>query len=184
MDSLDSRLDYPGLFNRVEAVEVTTDHVRVFGYLRFLGDRFYVVALDRRTESVEKTTFSDPWEIGDVLATIVTLGGYTLLKSYKERRRQMREYKQNVARVQAANTADAETKIAPIAVYQGDLDEVERILGHPLEHVDTGNPTQFLHVDDLFLLRAQAYLLGADAVIHYAPGSATGTPVRFADKQP
>ena len=61
--------------------------------------------------------------------------------------------------------------IKDVRVYQGSLENVER--------VDTGNPETFIRASDTFGLRVKAYLLGADAVVEYQPGSSIGTPVKF-----
>ena len=37
----------------------------------------------------------------------------------------------------------------------------------------------FMQQADDFWLRVDAFCLGADAVVHYQPGSAIGTPVKF-----
>jgi len=74
----------------------------------------------------------------------------------------------------------------PIKVYQGSIGEASNELDRPLERVDTGKPETFIRHGDrspnaLLFLRAHTALLGGNAVVHYQPGSAIGTPVRYRD---
>jgi len=53
-------------------------------------------------------------------------------------------------------------------------------LGFALERVDTKDPKTYIAAEDTFYLRVKAHLMGADAIVHYQPGSAIGTPVKYA----
>jgi len=70
-------------------------------------------------------------------------------------------------------------------VYQGSIDEVSKDLGKKLARVDTGKPETFIRIPSTeninLKLRLRAKELGADAIVHYQPISAIGTPVRFVD---
>ncbi len=80
-----------------------------------------------------------------------------------------------------------EESVKDIRVYQGTIDEVSEDLGKELERVDINQPETFIQAPDSknknLALRLLAKYLGADAIVHYQPGSALGTPVRFVDKK-
>ena len=59
-------------------------------------------------------------------------------------------------------------------MYQGIVEGTER--------VDTGSSNQFIKAENLRDLRIRALELGADAIVHYQPGSAIGTPVKYIRK--
>jgi hypothetical protein len=110
---------------------------------------------------------------------------------------QREEYKESLQwfyggreEIVTANQMDLNDKIKDIRLYQGGLEEVAAVLGKELELVDTGKPQTFIKVEkrdgsyasilpDTDWLRLEAFKLHADAVIHYQPGSAIGTPVRI-----
>lgn len=106
-----------------------------------------------------------------------------LMPSVRKGRRQLDEHYRRVRQYIEANLADIREKIEGINVYQGTVGEVERETGKHLERVDIGRPETFLKARDTFWLRVEAYLRGADAVVHYQPGSSIGTPVRYSDKK-
>jgi len=97
------------------------------------------------------------------------------------RRRQTREWEQELSNYRLANFKDLEKEVESISVYQGSMEEISNELHRELERVDIDHSAKYLHSDDPYWLRAEAWALGADAVVHYQPGSATGTPVRFVD---
>lgn len=92
---------------------------------------------------------------------------------------------------------ELEKSVEDVKLYQGPIDEVSEQVGKRLELVDLGTPETFLRVDNKynsieqqgikmsvtpdFMLRFKAKNLGANAVVHYMPGSSMGTPVRFFD---
>lgn len=85
---------------------------------------------------------------------------------------------------QKANLEDLKDAIKDIKIYQGTTEEVEKELGVELKRIDTGKPETFIQGEDSFWLRVKAHLLGADAVVHYQPGSAIGTPVKYKPIKP
>lgn len=99
--------------------------------------------------------------------------------SREERSNRRGQFFQQVNAYLAKNRDELSKKIKHIRIYQATIPEVERITGKELEIVDTKRPEQFIECQDSFWLRVQSYQLGADAVVHYQPGSAIGTPVRF-----
>lgn len=120
----------------------------------------------------------------DLFKFMLTLGLYAvyhdcLSGAQRERRYLQQAFHSQALNFRERNLADIVEKIKPIRLYQGTLEEVERDLGQPLERVDTGRPETYIQEQGPFWLRVEAYLLGANAVVHYQPGSAIGTPVRF-----
>lgn len=89
------------------------------------------------------------------------------------------EYYSRVWEFEKANSRDLNEALSKIRFYQGTIDEVSKDLGKTLARVDTKKLNTFIRAQDDHDLRWQAYLLGADAVIHCQPGSSIGTPVRF-----
>jgi len=77
------------------------------------------------------------------------------------------------------NLKNAERKIEHIKLYQGSIEEIQKDLGRSVKRLETGKPETFLKEDDTFMLRVRSYLMGADAIVHYQPGSSIGTPVKF-----
>ncbi len=80
------------------------------------------------------------------------------------------------------------TLAAPIRLYQGSIDEVERDLNMRLKRIDTQTPQTFLCEYDELNLRSKAAQLGANAVVHYRTQRYkeyydeichVGTPVKF-----
>lgn len=97
-------------------------------------------------------------------------------------RRKAREYYNKVHQFKNANMADLREAVKDIKVYQGTIEEVSEDLGKGLERIDTGKPETFIKGKDTFWLRVKAHIFGADAVVHYQPGSSIGTPVRYINK--
>ena len=136
----------------------------------------------------EVSSFQGPdyknWK--DLAAFMLTAGlyalGLELTVAQRARRSLQRAFHSRARGFRKQNHADIEEKIKSIRLYQGTIEEVAGELGKPLERVDTGKPETYLHKNDPFWLRMEAYLLGANAVVHYQPGSAIGTPVRFKEK--
>lgn len=134
---------------------------------------------------MEESSFKDPHTTRTNLngfLSFVTLGAYYFyLSRYVEgpledkKREFVRKINYHVHR----NFEQITRKIDPIKLYQGGQQEVERMVKKPVEVVETSRPETFLQAQNSFWLRVQAYLAGADAVIHYQPGSSLGTPVRF-----
>ncbi len=155
-----------------------------------LGQVKEYVTIDRETTTgkVEVFSFQGPdyktWK--DLTMALATFMLYIAYFENSAARREMRSLQQafhsKAMSFREQNLANIAEKIKPIRLYQGTLEEVERDLGRPLERVDTGKPETYIQKTDPFWLRVEAYLLGANAVAHYQPGSAIGTPVRFKEK--
>ncbi|MFC1723365.1 hypothetical protein ACFL0V_04450 [Nanoarchaeota archaeon] len=168
-----------------EVLQVTDGYVNVLGKHRDpVGEEYRVFYIDRDTRRLSTTGFTQPWTLFNIMCTIFSAGVYAALASpWLVRRAKKRElYCAMVKAVRQANTDEAVEKIGPIKVYQGSQGEVQQELGRQLERVDIGRPETFIKASDLFSLRIAAYRHGADAVVRYQPGSAIGTPVRFADR--
>ena len=144
------------------------------------------VTLDRETTTgkVEECSFQgSDYTPKESAGGILTLGLYVayreLTPAQRGRISSRRNFISRARNFEKKNLADIEEKIKPIRLYQGTIEEVERDIGRPLERVDTNLPETYIQREDIFWLRVQTYLLGGDAVVHYQPGSAIGTPVRF-----
>ncbi len=119
----------------------------------------------------------------DLFLDIITLGLhklYTSIPFIKRDKRKTREFNQNFNKFQNANMSELTEAIKDIRIYQGTIDEVANDLGFALERVDTKDPKTYIAAEDTFYLRVKAHLMGADAIVHYQPGSAIGTPVKYA----
>jgi len=134
-----------------------------------------------RNESrdVTETTFKDNNNFFGIFPTFFTFGLYQLAPHNVLRRMRKKEYQSQVERFKQLNLEDIEEKISGIRVYQGTIGELQSELGKPLRRVETDKPETFIEAHDPFWLRVKAYQLGADAVVHYQPGSSIGTPVRY-----
>ena len=140
--------------------------------------------------------WKNPTEIGFMfLGTVLTAGIfplYSLLPPVIKRRRKTREFDAKEKMILEANTKDLEKLAASVKVYQTSMRELSEELGIPIERVETGNEISCLRTtntayggrdNSLLWLRAEAGMLGADALVHYTPGSAIATPVRFKGKK-
>ncbi len=169
------------------------------GHLSFLENYDYVntynvrdyVVINRENDTgkIDVCSFPGPdyktWK--DEVAFLLTVGLYTAYQRFistTQRRKRIiqKAFNSKALFFRDQNLANIAERIKPIRLYQGTMEEVERDLGRPLERVDTGKPETYIQKKDPFWLRVEAYLLGANAVAHYQPGSAIGTPVRFKEK--
>ncbi len=131
-----------------------------------------------KTGEVHESPFSSPnYTLNDFLGALFPSRRPSL--SREERSNRRGQFFRQVDVYLAKNRDELSKKIKHIRIYQATIPEVERITGKELEIVDTKRPEQFIECQDSFWLRVQSYQLGADAVVHYQPGSAIGTPVRF-----
>lgn len=145
------------------------------------------VTFDRvaATGNVNVSSFRGPeFKNGkDIIAAVFTVGLYLAYFEFSadqnERKNLKDSFHSRAMRFREKNSNDILEKIKDIRLYQGTMEEVAGDIGRSLERVDTGRAATYLHKDDSFWLRVEAYLLGADAIVHYQPGSAIGTPVRF-----
>lgn len=122
-----------------------------------------------------------------------------LIPAWRRNLRRVEDYDQHLRLIRKANIGDYVNSlwnsVKDIRLYQGGIEEVARQTGRKLGLVDTGKPRTFLHMDSEYietqgesvrigtelLLRLEAKKLGADAVVHYLPGSSMGTPVKYVD---
>jgi len=127
--------------------------------------------------------FSSYWTGAAPMYGLAGLGAIisstVLVPSAFRRRRQTKKWEKEILDLRSTNLRDLEDEIKDISLYQGSIREVSDELQRDLERVDTGNSSKYLHTKDPLWLRARAWVLDADAVVHYQPGSATGTPVKF-----
>ncbi len=131
-----------------------------------------------KTGEVNESSFPSPdYTFKDFLGTLFHSRRPALSREERWNRREL--FMKRVDAYLRMNRQELEKKVELIKVYQATIPEVEKIIGRELVIVDTKRPEQFIECQDSFWLRVQAYQLGADAVVHYQPGSAIGTPVRF-----
>ena len=143
------------------------------------GNAVTVANLD--TGCVNTVSFKSPGVLHG-LAGICSLGLAYLIPSFRRRNSIEKEHKRLAEQYKEANLQDMIRAIAHIDVRQGSIADAERDLG-PLERVSTREPETFITGKDNFWLRVKAYLLGADAIVEYQPGSSIGTPVRKVQKE-
>ena len=170
------------IINQIDVVRVEENSVYVLG--RRWPKLCFEVAKNRVSGKVSKTYFRDAdCDIMLLLAKVFSLGIYNLAPSMKQRKMDKKDYETKVEQYRAANLDDIKDKIKNIKVYQGTIDEVQRELGVQLKMVETGTPETFLKEHNTFSLMIKAYLLGADAIVHYQPNCVAGTPVKFLSEQ-
>ncbi len=191
LNSLEERI------NRVDVATVVDDSILVLGtrfinagFLTDTKGEFHDISYDKALSKLNDRYFIPP------SGTLYHLGVRT--KRIKERIRKLKEYEWKFRYCVNRNLKEVDGKIKPIRIYQLSIDELQTELGITVERVDTGLPETFLRGENVGwnnpispllldcnglsseeMLRAQAYLLGADAIAHYQPGSSIGTPVRF-----
>jgi len=161
-----------------------------------VGDDLYDEVSDHFTgERLNVDVFREPGYIFEsplvcALSTVPGLGIPFLIRnlmpSVRKRGEKTRNYWELKREILESHIQALSDLADPVKVYQGSIGEVSNDLDRPLERVDTGNPETFIRRDDrgpdaLLFLKAHTALLGGDAVVHYQPGSAIGTPVRYKD---
>lgn len=160
-------------FERVYVVRKDQDGIHVMGY----DHRFCVEATKDNTGNVTKNKdVCYAWSFCDEFLNFFTA---RKLGHYKDMKKRNEEFFRHTNLYIDENKKEAQEKTKNIKIYQGPLDEVEKELGKKLEIINTEGPQTFLHTDSVELMVAEAYVLGADAIVHYQPGSAIGTPVKF-----
>ncbi|MAG38167.1 hypothetical protein CMI45_02160 [Candidatus Pacearchaeota archaeon] len=105
---------------------------------------------------------------------------HNLRPSVSQRAKKTKEFFDIESRIYHANMIQIEELAAPIEVHQGSIDEVERITGRSLKAVDTKQSEKYIAGGSIFI-KAEAALLGADAIVHYQSHAGTGTPVEYLD---
>lgn len=200
LESLDGRLDRI-LVARKEGDKLHVMGKKGRGSVYFEGERVVVsypqgglnyVTLERDTSSgeVQESSSLDVWSWSNKEKKLAwsTLGiGYAIWWTYFSKERKQRveaedNFKNKASHYYQQNLDDIRQKVKHIPVLQSPLSEAESRLGQKLDFVETGSADTFIHASELLWLRAKAYLLGADAIVHYQPGSAIGTPVKFKNR--
>jgi len=180
LESLEGKLD------EIDVARVEGEDLYVLGLKKEFYDLIlwdFEIVMDRVSGQVRETSFKKLESIDTVFARAFSFGLYELSSNIRQRKIQTKEYERKVAQYKIANLNDIKEKVKDVRIYQGNFDEVQRELGRSLERVDTGKPETFLEAHGPLWLRVEAYLHGADAIIHYQPGSSIGTPVRYTDKK-
>ena len=164
--------DLKGELDEIDAVRLDKDNIHVLGAKGSFFRQFNEITANRTTgQIIEKTSFNF-----NLISAIPHLPLYIFKKGIIQR---MINYYGKVDEYSKINLKEIEKKIKDIRVYQGTIEEVQKEMGKPLERVDTRKAETFLQGKDVFWLRVHAYLHGADAIVHYQPGSYIGTPVRY-----
>lgn len=170
--------------DRIDVVRVEGNYIHVLGKnLLRIFNGYSEITQNRVSGEVHETSFKNLEGIDTGFAHLITLGLYSLSPNIRRRKKATNDYNRKVEQYRDENLKEIQDKIKDIRVYQGTIDEVQNELGKPLERVETDKPETFLKGADIFWLRVKAYLLGADAVVHYQPGSSIGTPVKYSDKK-
>jgi len=185
----DKRMKDLKLYQRLEEIDVVRKqdgktHVLGAGYRPLFYDNYsylHHIVHDTSTMKIlkeESKTFKYDSGFGLINAVLTSIIGvgipfliYELRGYARMSRKRTKAHFYNVKEFKKRNLEDLTEAIKDIKVYQGSLEDVERI--------DTGNQENFIRANDTFDLRVKAYLLGADAVMEYQPGSSIGTPVKF-----
>ncbi len=172
VESLEDRL------SSINAAKIESDKIYVLGY-NLQTHFYYEIIKDVLSGEESEFSFKNPDLNSTMLAKLFTLGLYALTKSVQNRKMQETMFYQKVNQYHEANNNQIEDMVKHIRVYQGDIAEAEKVLGH-LERVDTRSAERFLKKDGPLSLRIEAYQLGADAIVHYGEtsDSCIGTPVR------
>ena len=180
------------LSQKVENVDVVRHEEGKIHVLGTNKKKRYHIIHDASTGEIISEEISDRWsprcfEIGLILGSTIIgapIGIPFMLYGFlsKKSRRQIREgseYIELAKKYQEANMNDLREKVKDIEIHQGTKEEVSQRLEKELEYVDTGKPDKFLKERDTFWLRVKAHCLGANAIVHYQPGSSVGTPVKY-----
>ncbi len=118
---------------------------------------------------------------------IPNISRFSFKKSSKERHTKTKQYFRKVKEIGESNMEDLRKYVEEIKLYQGNMEEISKDLGVELKRVDRNDNYDkhrtFMQQMDDFWLRVEAFCVGADAVVHYQPGSAIGTPVKFVKKE-
>ena len=180
VESLEDRLSY------ISVIRIDDTSISVLGSNSKTGLYHEIVRYASLRED-KYFSFKDPEIFGAISASFLTFGLYTFTENMRRRKRQYKDYQQKVKQYEEANEKEILEKINKIKVYQGDVKEAEKELGH-LERVDTGSADTFLkeplasnlESSRTYFLRIRAYQLGADAILHYVQDRnvCMGTPVR------
>lgn len=159
IEKKDKRIGY----DDIEFVIVDAGKLYVLGKKFGFRDTYFDIVCDASTgEILEENIFKKFAELS-----------YTRKKEKKYYNRQCKLKRLNLGRL--------EESVKNIRIYQGTIEEVSEDLGRKLERVDIRGPETFIKEINTLQLRLLAKIVGADAIVHYQPGSSIGTPVRFVD---
>lgn len=173
------------LSNNIDEVDV----VRIEGRTAYILGKtkksirpiFHVITYDLEADRIvneESFEGSTPYH---ALGIVASGGLYLLNRSLRKKLEKQTEYDKLRSELTRKNEEDWLKAVDGIRIYQGSMDEVSRDIGRKLRRIDTGKPATYIKGSLDFELRAEALNLGADAIIHYQPGSSLGTPVKFVD---
>ena len=185
--------------DRVEGVKVEGDKVQIYGSTRRINvitreegkRRLYYIVHDAQTGNIISEHSWKELErldgVIDYVYSALCCMGIPIIKrltqSGKSRMRDTEIYYANSAHAQREDLAYWRAKADKIPVYQGSIDEVAAELGAKVQRVDTRSPIKHIQAEDNFELRVNSYLEGANAVVHYQPGSSIGTPVKVTKRR-
>jgi hypothetical protein len=117
------------------------------------------------------------------------IGDYTLERHewfakifLNERLQKEKEYEKILTHISVNNYTNLRKELDKINIYQLSIGDAENKLKTTLEIIETGSQQKFLKAQNDSNLLLKAYILGADAIVEYQPGSAMGTPVKFVEK--
>lgn len=175
-----------GKISNIDVARVEGDNLHVLGTKgkEDMGIRifYYEITKNKTSGEVKETYFKDPLSPDMLPIQFLTALLYNLTPSVWQRWKELKNYNKKFTKYREDNLKDIKNKIKDIRVYQGTIDEVQKELGRPLKRVETNKPETFLQENNPFWLRVEAYLLGANAIVHYQPGSSIGTPVKYNNK--
>ena len=146
-----------GVSMHIEAARIEGDELHVIGYRGLDFVRYYEIIKNMKTGEERRE------------------------KAGCFRRKRRWSIEQKGVELKEKNVKELNELIKDIRMYQGNIEEMEKELG-ALERVDTGKAETWIKKPNTLLLRYKAWKMNADAIVHYAVGSATGTPVKFKKK--
>ena len=175
-----------GKISNIDVARIEGDNLHILGTKgkEEMGIKilYYEITKNKISGEVKETYFKDPFSPDTLPIQFLTALLYNLTPSVWQRWKELKNYNKKFIKYKEDNLRDIKNKIKDIRVYQGTIDEVQKELGRPLKRVETNKPETFLQENNPFWLRVEAYLLGADALVHYQPGSSIGTPVKYNKK--
>jgi hypothetical protein len=167
----------------IEAIGIMDEILYILGRAGPRNNLFFEIQRNIKSENADvgEIVFEPYYGRGifGCIAWIFTFGLYDKWFNIKERSKQTNEYFTKCFKIEQANQTEINEKVKGIKIFQGTIAEVEAELNVALKMIDTGKPEKFIKATDTFWLRAKARRIGADAIVHYQPGSSIGTPVQI-----